>query len=218
MAVAWNHDHTFVISRFGQSRLEKTSARLEGMVAALQDGGHDSLLGERIRCSQRLSGSCHPIHKPDPPESFSKRLRYSGRAAIHAMPGLLKTVRIRSPDSARSGKAGARQRHHQEAYSPSRRAHAELSRDASRHRKCRGHASPMVVKPCDESTSLGWQLVMSLRAKRSPVATVLQLAVRMCLPGSGPANPMARVPASRAARAMSYKRIQGDCCEDCREF
>ncbi|MER9832398.1 ATP-grasp domain-containing protein [Mesorhizobium sp. M0134] len=47
VAVVWNHDHTGVINRFGQPCPEEYSREtVESVVAALQEGGHETLLCE----------------------------------------------------------------------------------------------------------------------------------------------------------------------------
>ncbi|GLS33881.1 D-alanine-D-alanine ligase [Mesorhizobium albiziae] len=47
VAVVWNHNHTGLINRFGQSRPEDDDRKaVESVVAALQQGGHETLLCE----------------------------------------------------------------------------------------------------------------------------------------------------------------------------
>ncbi|MER8874828.1 ATP-grasp domain-containing protein [Mesorhizobium sp. M0814] len=47
IAVVWNHDYTGVINRFGQSRpADDYLKTVESVVAALQEGGHETLLCE----------------------------------------------------------------------------------------------------------------------------------------------------------------------------
>ncbi|RWK48873.1 MAG: ATP-grasp domain-containing protein [Mesorhizobium sp.] len=64
VAVVWNHDHTGVINRFGhlcQEEYHRETA--ESVVAALQEGGHETLLCEG---DKRLLATLERFMPPDP--------------------------------------------------------------------------------------------------------------------------------------------------------
>ncbi|MBA1145210.1 D-alanine--D-alanine ligase family protein [Mesorhizobium neociceri] len=64
VAVVWNHDHTGVINRFGQSCLEHYDReRVETVVTALQEGGHETLLCEG---DKGLLATLERFMPPDP--------------------------------------------------------------------------------------------------------------------------------------------------------
>ncbi|RNJ42590.1 hypothetical protein B5V01_16425 [Mesorhizobium erdmanii] len=64
VAVVWNHDHTGVINRFGQSYPELYDREtVESVVAALQEGGHETLLCEG---DKELLATLERFMPPDP--------------------------------------------------------------------------------------------------------------------------------------------------------
>ncbi|MER9593122.1 ATP-grasp domain-containing protein [Mesorhizobium australicum] len=64
VAVVWNHDHTGVINRFGQPGPEDEDREMvESLVAALQEGGHETLLCEG---DKGLLGTLEQFMPPDP--------------------------------------------------------------------------------------------------------------------------------------------------------
>nr|WP_234819657.1 MULTISPECIES: hypothetical protein [Sinorhizobium] len=64
VAVVWNHDHTGVINRFGQpSPGEYDRETVDGVVAALQEGGHETLLCEG---DKGLLATLERFMPPDP--------------------------------------------------------------------------------------------------------------------------------------------------------
>lgn len=158
VAVVWNHDHTGVIKRFGQFCPQHDRETVESVVAALQEGGHETLLceGDKGRLTT-LERFMLPIRKPVPPES---RVRKTGRVSFHPRSGHARDGRpcVHRIEPARAW-AGARQGHHQEAHPRCRRADAKLSRDASRTESTGDPRFPMVVEPRHGFASFGVQLV-----------------------------------------------------------
>ncbi|MER8798077.1 ATP-grasp domain-containing protein [Mesorhizobium sp. M0984] len=64
VGIVWNHDYTGVINRFGRSRpLNNDPETVEGVVAALQEGGHETLLCEG---DKGLLATLERFMPPDP--------------------------------------------------------------------------------------------------------------------------------------------------------
>ncbi|RWE31643.1 MAG: hypothetical protein EOS79_31760 [Mesorhizobium sp.] len=64
VAVVWNHDHAGVINRFGQPRPEHDDREMvESLAAALQEGGHETLLCEG---DKGLLSKLEQFMPPDP--------------------------------------------------------------------------------------------------------------------------------------------------------
>ncbi|WP_394890009.1 ATP-grasp domain-containing protein [Mesorhizobium sp. AaZ16] len=97
VAVVWNGDRTGVINRFGQSRPEEDGHEtVEGVVAALQDGGHETLLCEG---DKRLLSALERFMPPDPearPSGIVFNMAYGiqGECRLTHLPAMLEMAGV----------------------------------------------------------------------------------------------------------------------------
>ncbi|MER9294799.1 ATP-grasp domain-containing protein [Mesorhizobium sp. M0510] len=162
VAVVWNHDRTGVINQFGQPNPEDGPSRttIQNIVAALQDGGHETLLCEG---DKRLIATLEWFMPPDRhnhPSGIVFNMAYGiqGECRVTHVPAMLEMAGVPYTGSSPLG------------HGLDKIIAKSLLRDAGvptpnflvmrSGTESTGHLRfPMVVKPCHESMSLGLQLV-----------------------------------------------------------
>ncbi len=98
VAVVWNHDNTGVINRFGQPSLElgSTDHEVESVLAALQEGGHETLLCEG---DKGLLATLEQFMPPDPQSRpsgivFNRASGIQGESRYSQIPAMLELAGV----------------------------------------------------------------------------------------------------------------------------
>ncbi|RWO94838.1 MAG: ATP-grasp domain-containing protein [Mesorhizobium sp.] len=162
VAVVWNHDRAGVINRFGQPDPEGGPCRetIESMVAALQEGGHETLLCEG---DKGLLTTLERFMPPDPkarPSGFAFNMAYGiqGECRVTHVPAMLEMAGVPYTGSSPLGhgldKATAKRLLRDAGVPTPNFCVMRSGTDSSGHLRF-----PLVVKPLHESMSLGLQLV-----------------------------------------------------------
>ncbi|RFB86043.1 hypothetical protein B5K11_29105 [Rhizobium leguminosarum bv. trifolii] len=163
VAVVLNHDRTGIINRFGQSRPEDDhGAEVESVIAALQEGGHHTLLCEG---DKELLATLQRFVPPDPqarPSGIVFNMAYGiqGESRLAHVPAMLEMAGIPYTGSGPLGHGLALDKI----------IAKKLIRDAgvpTPNFRVMRHGTestgdlrfPLVVKPRNESNSFGVQLV-----------------------------------------------------------
>ncbi|MER8602003.1 ATP-grasp domain-containing protein [Mesorhizobium sp. M1339] len=177
VAVVWNHDHTGVINRFGQSCPEYDQREMvENVVAALQEGGHETLLCEG---DKGLLATLEQFMPPDPQArpsgiAFNMAGGIQGECSFTHVPAMLEMAGVPYTGSSPLGHGLALDKV----------ITKQLIRDGGvptpKFRVMRtGTEStsdlrfPLVVKPRHESNSFGLQLVPEPAQLRQAVEVIV---------------------------------------------
>ncbi|MER8453804.1 ATP-grasp domain-containing protein [Mesorhizobium sp. M1428] len=177
IAVVWNDDHTGVINRFGQPcPTEYGRERVKSVAAALQEGGHETLL---CQGDKELLATLERFMPPEPearPSGFVFNMAYGiqGECRLTHVPAMLEMAGVPYTGSGPLGHALALDK------VIAKRLICDLGVPTPNFRVIhRGTEStgdlrfPMVVKPRHESDSCGVQVVHEPAQLRQAVEVVV---------------------------------------------
>ncbi|MER8927724.1 ATP-grasp domain-containing protein [Mesorhizobium sp. M0859] len=177
VAVVWNHDHTGVINRFGQSCPEAYDRKtVESVVAALQEGGHETLLCEG---DKGLLATLERFMPPDPqacPSGIVFNMAYGiqGECRLTHVPAMLEMAGVPYTGSSPLGHGLAldkviTKRLIRDHGVPTPNFHVMRSKTDN----IGDLRFPVVVKPRHESSSFGLQLVHEPTRLREAVDVIV---------------------------------------------
>ncbi|TIP23317.1 MAG: ATP-grasp domain-containing protein [Mesorhizobium sp.] len=177
VAVVWNHDHTGVINRLGQSCPEDEDREtIESVVAALQEGGHETLLCEGDK------GLLATLERFMPPDSrarpsgmvFNLAGGIQGECSFTHVPAMLEMAGVPYTGSSPLGHGLARDKVITKRLIRDRGVPTPNFRVMSCSTESSGDLRfPVVVKPRHESLSLGLQLVHDSAQLRQAVEMIV---------------------------------------------
>ncbi|MET4328636.1 D-alanine-D-alanine ligase [Bradyrhizobium sp. i1.15.2] len=163
VAVVWNHNRTGVINRFGQSCPEIYDREaVESVVAALEEGGHDTLLCEG---DKGLLAMLERFMPPDPearPSGIVFNMAYGiqGECRYTHIPAMLEMAGVPYTGSSPLGHGLALDKAISKRLIRDRGVPTPNFRVMGRGTQSPGDLRfPVVVKPRHESTSFGLQLI-----------------------------------------------------------
>ncbi|PDT34720.1 MULTISPECIES: D-alanine--D-alanine ligase family protein [Sinorhizobium] len=177
VAVVWNDDHTGVINRFGQSCREAYDREtVESVVAALQEGGHETLVCEG---DKGLLATLEQFMPPDPracPSGMVFNMAYGiqGECRLAHVPAMLEMAGVPYTGSGPLGHGLAldkviTKRLIRDHGVPTPNFHVMRSSNGS----IGDLRFPVVVKPRHESSSFGLQLVHEATGLREAVDVIV---------------------------------------------
>lgn len=177
VAVVWNQDHTGVINRFGQSCPEKYGREaVEAVVAALEEGGHETLLCEG---DKGLLTRLERFMPPDPqarPSGIVFNMAYGiqGECRYAHVPAMLEMAGVPYTGSAPLGHGLALDKVITKRLIRDRGVPTPNFRVMRQGTESAGDLQfPVVVKPRHESTSFGLQLVHEPARLRQAVEVIV---------------------------------------------
>ncbi|MFB9268724.1 ATP-grasp domain-containing protein [Bradyrhizobium erythrophlei] len=176
VAVVRNHDHTGVINRFGQScREEYDRDAVKRIVAALQEGGHETLLCEG---DKGLFATLERFMPPDPhvPSSgivFNLASGIQGECHLSHVPAMLELAGVPYTGAGPLGNGLALDKVIAKVLMRDRGVPTPNFRVMRRGTESTGDLRfPVVVKPRSESTSFGLQLAHEPAQLKEAVETI----------------------------------------------
>ncbi|MER9651037.1 ATP-grasp domain-containing protein [Mesorhizobium sp. M0199] len=177
VAVVWNHDHAGVINRFGHPCQEEYgSETVERMVAALQEGGHETLLCEGDK------GLLAKLERFMPPDSqgrpsgmvFNMAAGIQGECRLTHVPAMLEMAGVPYTGSSPLGHGLALDKVITKTLIRDRGVPTPNFRVMRRGTESTGDMRfPVVVKPRHESVSCGLQLVHEPAHLRQAVEVIV---------------------------------------------
>ncbi|WP_027163273.1 ATP-grasp domain-containing protein [Mesorhizobium sp. WSM1293] len=163
VAVVWNHDHTGVINRFGQGCPEHYAREsAEAVVAALREGGHETLLCEGDKGLLLTLERLMPPDQQARPAGMVFNLAYGiqGECRYTHVPAMLEMAGVPYTGSSPLGHGVALDKVITKRLLRDGGVPTPNFRVMGRGTEsCGDLCFPVVVKPRHESTSLGLQLV-----------------------------------------------------------
>ncbi|MER8589869.1 ATP-grasp domain-containing protein [Mesorhizobium sp. M1338] len=177
VAVVWNYDRTGVINRFGQPWPEFDEREMvEGVVAALQESGHETLLCEG---DKGLLATLERFMPPDPQARpsgivFNLASGIQGEGRVTHVPAMLEMAGVPYTGSSPLGHGLALDKAITKRLIRDRGVPTPNFRVMRRGTEDTGDLRfPVMVKPCRESTSLGLQLVHESAQLRHAVEAIV---------------------------------------------
>ncbi|MET2833105.1 D-alanine--D-alanine ligase family protein [Mesorhizobium shangrilense] len=177
VAVVWNHDHTGVINRFGQVCPEDDDREaVEGVAAALREGGHETLLCEG---DKGLLATLERFMPPDPqarPSGIVFNMAYGvqGECRYTHVPAMLEMAGVPYTGSSPLGHGLALDKVLTKRLIRDRGVPTPNFRVMRRGTESTGDLRfPVVVKPRHESASVGLQLVHEPAQLRQAVEMIV---------------------------------------------
>ncbi|MEX2697463.1 D-alanine--D-alanine ligase family protein [Rhizobium mongolense] len=177
VAIAWNHEHAGVINRFGRScALDDDHGTIQRVVAALQEGGHETLLCEG---DIGLLPTLEQFMPPDPqarPSGMVFNMAYGiqGEYPYTHVPAMLELAGVPYTGSSPLGHGLAHDKIITKRLIRDRGLPTPNFRVMRRGTESTGDLRfPVVVKPRKESTSRGLQLVHEPARLRQAVEVIV---------------------------------------------
>ncbi|UVK35766.1 ATP-grasp domain-containing protein (plasmid) [Mesorhizobium sp. AR10] len=177
VAIVWNHDHTGVINRFGQSRgQDNDHGTVERVVAALQEGGHETLVCEG---DKGLLTTLERFMPPDPqarPSGMVFNMGYGIQGEYHYthVPAMLEMAGVPYTGSSPLGHGLAHDKVITKRLIRDQGVPTPNFRVMHRGTESTGDLRfPVVVKPRNESASRGLQFVHEPARLRQAVEVIV---------------------------------------------
>lgn len=177
VAVVWNHDHTGVINRFGHPCQEEFGCETaENVVAALQEGGHETLLCEG---DKGLLATLERFMPPDPQARpsgmvFNMAAGIQGECRLTHVPAMLEMAGVPYTGSSPLGHGLALDKVITKRLIRDRGVPTPNFRVMRRGDESPGDLRfPLIVKPRHESASCGLQLVHEPAQLRQAVEVIV---------------------------------------------